>query len=81
MMLGKWNMEDALAEAWEEGLEEGQARYREAGEAMAQANTARKALEQGLPAEMVSKTAILHLENIRLNFLENSSRKPAKTNF
>jgi len=27
------------------------------------------------------KSAILHLENIRLNFLENSSRKPAKTNF
>ncbi|MCL1992262.1 MAG: PAS domain-containing protein [Spirochaetes bacterium] len=27
------------------------------------------------------KAAILHLEKIRLNFLENSSRKPAKTNF
>ncbi|MCL1991920.1 MAG: hypothetical protein FWG66_03115, partial [Spirochaetes bacterium] len=76
MMLGKWNMEDALAEsreeAWEEGLEEGEARGREAGQAIgreegaarALESTAKNALAQGLPADMVSKITGLDIETI-----------------
>ena len=64
MMLGKWNMEDALAEgreeAWEEGLEEG----REEGEARALESTARKALAKGLPVEIVSEITGLDIETI-----------------
>ena len=57
MLITEWNMEDALAVRYEEGMEEGQEKERE--------GIARNALVKGIPIELIHEITGLDIETIR----------------
>jgi predicted transposase YdaD len=65
---GEWNLDEALAVRYEEGVEDGEARGevrgREAGRAEERAEVARNALAQGLAPEFVQKITGLDMQTI-----------------
>jgi predicted transposase/invertase (TIGR01784 family) len=61
MLMTEWNWDDALAVRYEEGMEKGKEEGREEG----REETARNALAQGLPIEIIQKITGLDMETIK----------------
>ena len=64
MLMTEWKLDDALAVRYEEGWEGGLERGLEQGLEKGLETTARNALAQGLPLEMVQKITGLDMETI-----------------
>ena len=65
MLMTEWNWDDALAVRYEEGMEKGMEKGREEGMEKGREETARNALAQGLPIEIIQKITGLDMETIK----------------
>jgi predicted transposase/invertase (TIGR01784 family) len=61
MLMTEWNWDDALAVRYEEGIEEGMVKGIEKNMII----TAQKAIEKGLPIDMIHEITGLDLETIK----------------